>query len=264
MTAPATLLRILQGSLLASSGAFMAWLSRSPFYWQLLNPRYSWLTLGAGLILTLLGIIHLLHAGQKGRPTETLALTLFLALAALAILGPDAFAPPPPTYGSGYSGGSLTRTFDDETPQQPTVTVGDITYTRLNLAELLAGETGGWANENGHFAIQGAVLRTPELDRAGYIAVARLYVYCCFADAVGVVTLVAVNHPENHRPGSWVRVLGTLTPDAPFQDRSFEVTGALSTARSQHFVLDANKIEETPVEGVPFILEIRQKAPFAY
>jgi len=260
-----TLLRLLQGTLLAAVGAFMVWLSRSSVYWQMLNPRYAWLTLGAGVVLALLGVVHLLHTGRKGHPTEILALTLFLALAGLAVLGPDAFAPPPPAYGSGYSGGSLTRAYDDEAPPaQPTVTVDGVTYTRLNLAELMAGETGGWAKENDRFAVQGAVLRTPELDRAGYIAVARLYIYCCFADAIGIVTLVAVNQPEAYRPGSWVRVLGTLTPGAPFQGRSFDVTGALSSARSERFVLDAADIEETGVEGVPFILEIKEKAPFAY
>jgi len=265
MTSPATLLRILQGALLTTSGAFMLWLSRSSLYWQMLNPRYAWLTLVAGGVLALLGIVHILHAGRKGHLSEIAALALFLGLAALAVLGPDAFAPPPPTYGSGYSGGSLTRSYDDAAPPaQPTVTVNGVTYTRLNLAELMAGENGGWARENDRFAVQGAVLRTPELDNAGYIALARLYVYCCFADAIGVVTLVAVNQPDDYRPGSWVRVLGTLTPGAPFPDRTFTVAGALSTARSEQFVLDAADVEETHVEGVPFILEIREKTPFAY
>lgn len=256
-------LRLLEGALLVGLGAFMVGLSRSSAYWQLLNPKYAWLTGFAGAVLALLGLVHSLHSGRRGRIGQGLALALALGLGGAAVFGPAAFAPPAPV--SGYTGGSLTRAYDDENPpDRPTMTEDGVTYTRLNLAELLAGEQGGWTTENGRYAVQGAVLRTPELDRAGYIAVARLYVYCCFADAVGVVVLVGVNHPERYRAGSWVRVLGTLRSGAPFRGRTFDVTGALTSARSERFLLDAASVTEARVEGVPFILDIRQAPPFAY
>ncbi|WP_419786180.1 hypothetical protein [Pseudodesulfovibrio sp.] len=260
-----TLLRLLEALLLTGMGAFMVWLSGSSIYWQLLNPRYSWLTLTAGAIFVLLGIAHLFHAGCKGRVAQLLSIAIFLGLTGMAVLGPDTFTPPSPPPGGGYTGGSLTRSYDDEAPPpQPAITVDGVTYTRLNLAELLAGEDGGWTRENERYAVQGTVLRSPELDKAGYIAVVRLYVYCCFADAVGVVALVAVDDPTGYRQGTWVRVLGTLTRGAPFPGQTFNVTGAFSTARSDTYVITADQVKETAIEGVPFILDINREPPFAY
>lgn len=137
-------------------------------------------------------------------------------------------------------------------------------YTRINLAELIAIEETDLARAGSRFAVQGTLLRTPELDKAGYVALARLYVYCCFADAVGVVTLIRVDDPTAYRPGSWVRALGTLHPENFMPGQIFNVAGALTSVRSEAFTLTAVKMDETPVDGVPFILDVRQSPPFNY
>ena len=262
-------LRMLEALLLASMGLFMVGLARSEVYWQFLNPRYAWLTLASGAVIALLGIVHLFHKGRKGQATQLLALAVFLGLTLAAVSGPHLFAGPqpgftaPPQVGR-FTGGSLTRAYDDSLPAERTVeTLGGREYARMNLAELLAGE-GDRVDEGERVAVQGLLLRTPEMDRAGYVALARLYIYCCFADAVGVVAMVKVDDPEAYRPGSWVRVLGMLRPDPPFLDRTLAVAGALTTARSDQFALGADAVDEVPVEGVPFILEVRTAPPFAY
>ena len=260
---------MLEALLLASMGAFMAGLARSDTYWQFLNPRYAWLTLTAGAVIILLGAVHLFHKGRKGQVLQVLALAAFLGLALSAVNGPHLFAGPQPQLEapprvSRYTGGSLTLSYDDSLPAERTVeTMDGREYARMNLAELLAGED-DWVREGKRVAVQGLLLRTPEMDRAGYVAVARLYIYCCFADAVGIVAMVKVDDPQAYRPGSWVRVLGMLGTDPPFQDRTLAVAGALTTARSDQFAINADAVDEAPVEGVPFILEVCQTPPFAY
>ena len=262
-------LRMLEALLLASMGTFMIWLARSDVYWQFLNPRYAWLTLTAGAVIILIGAAHLFHKGRKGQVLQILALAVFLGLALAATNGPHLFAGPQPEIDapprvSRYTGGSLTLSYDDSlAPEQTVETLDGREYTRMNLAELLAGE-GDWVREGGRVAVQGLLLRTPEMDRAGYVALARLYIFCCFADAVGIVAMVKVDDPEAYRPGSWVRVLGMLRPDPPFPDRTLAVAGALTTARSDQLALGADAVDEVPVEGVPFILDVCKTAPFAY
>jgi hypothetical protein len=264
-----TALRLLEALLLAAMGLFMASLAMSDTYWQFLNPRYAWLTLTAGAVIVLLGAVHLFHRGREGQVSQVLALAVFLGLAIAAANGPHLFAGPQPEFTapprmSRYTGGSLTRAYDDSLPAERAVeTLDGREYTRMNLAELLAGE-GGWARKGDRVAVQGRLLRTPEMDRAGYVAVARLYIFCCFADAVGVVAMVRVDDPQAYRPGSWVRVLGMLQPDPPFPDRTLAVAGALTTARSDLFAIGADAVDEVPVEGVPFILEVCKTKPFAY
>lgn len=272
-----TVLRCVQACLLAAMGIFMVAFARSEAYWRLLNPKYSWLTFLAGAVILLVGAGVFLHRERRARPSEILAIAVFLCLAPVALLGPNPFvgqAPAPGAageademggrYAGGYVGGSLTLHFDDEAVPPPEVVAGGETYTRMNLAELLAGEEGGWVENGGRYAVQGMVFRTPEMDAAGYIGIGRLYVYCCLADAVNVAALVRVDHPEAYRAGAWVRVLGVLREGSPFPDLTLRAVGALSTARSERRVLQSVEVKETAVEGVPFILGIKEDAPFEY
>ena len=260
------LLRWMEGGLLAGLGVFMVALSRSSVYWQLLNPRYAWLTLCAGALITVLGLARLCNREHGGRAGEVLALVLLSGMALVAYAGPDAFfsgSGSAPGNGGAITG-SLTRSYDDLPEARPTETLDGQTYIRINLGELLAAEDGGLAKEGDRFAVQGAVLRTPELDREGYVAVGRLYIFCCFADAVGVVTMVKVDDPDDYRAGAWVRVLGQVREAAVLPGLAPQVPGSLTSARSERFVLDARLVEESVPEGVPFMLEIREAQPFAY
>ena len=266
----AVFLRSLEACLLASVGVFMAAFALSDAYWQILNPKYSWLTFVAGVIVVLVGIAGFFHAERKPRPSELLSIAVFLCLALVATLAPNSLVGETgeeeliPRNGRGYVGGSLTLHYEDEAVPLPVVTFEGETFTRINLAELLAGEDGGWVEPGGRYAVQGAVIRTPEMDAASYVGLGRLFIYCCFADAVGVVALVKVDNPEEFRAGSWVRALGILRKGAPFPGLALRMTGSLSTARSERFVLHGVDVEKAPMVGVPFILGIKEESPFEY
>lgn len=264
----ALLLRGLEAGLLTAMGLFMAVFALSDAYWQLLNPKYSWLTFGAGAAVILVGVGAFFHAGRRPRLSELLSIAVFLCLALAATTASDSLVggmaeTAPAARPGGFVGGSLTLHYEEEAVVPEVSYMGE-SFIRMNLAELLSGEEGGWTEAGGRYAVQGMVLRTPETDAAGYIGVGRLFIYCCLADAVGVVALVKVDAPQTYRSGSWVRALGILEEGAPFADAALRVPGSLSSARSDRFVLRGVEVEETPVEGVPFILDMKKESPFAY
>ena len=162
----AGLLRLLESVLLIGAGAFMVTLSRSSYYWQFLNPKYSWLTLVTGSVLAIVGTACLLNKERQRKVSELLGIAVFLGLAGVAISsfeypGKDDFA----DYGAAPSGG-LTGEFHVEV--EPAVAYGGVEYLKMNLAETLAVEESLSAGDA--VAVQGLILRSDELDRAGFIA----------------------------------------------------------------------------------------------
>ena len=271
--------RILESCLLTGMGVFMAVFAWSDRYWQFINPKYSWLTFTAGLLIALAGLARFRRSERTPRVGEMLSIAVFLGIALAALLSPNPFVPEqaPARTGfddngfddggfapDGFTGGSMSLEYDEAARQAGEVAHQGRTFTRINLAELLNGEDGGWVEEGDGYAFQGMLLRAPELDAAGYVAVGRLYVFCCFADAVGVTALVKVDRPEAYVSGTWVNVLGILRRGDPLPGRTVRVPGAFSSARSEASVLAAVKIEKRPVQGLPFMLEVRDRKPFAY
>lgn len=273
--------RFLESALLAGMGVFMAGFALSDRYWQLLNPKYSWLTFTAGVLVVLVGLAGFLRTQRKARPTEIGALLVFLCTALIALTGPSPFTHGGPAAGGpaegladalgdalpaprGFSGGSLTMEYDPSAQPAPEVDFGGRTFTRLNLAELLAGEDEGWTVAGEGYAVQGALIRTPELDQAGYVAVGRLLVFCCLADAVGVAALVQVDDPEAYRMGDWVNVLAIQEEGDPLPGRTIGIPGAFNVVRSETHHLRAVKVRPASPEGIPFIMEVRNESPFAY
>jgi len=258
-----TLLRFIETFLLVTMGTFMVWLAFSSSYWQFINPKYAWLTITAGAIIILIGIGALFHADRKRGFSEILMLTIFLSLAWAAAIMPNIFLG---AETDGHSQGTLTRSYPEpgSLALTPTIEIDGVEYTKMNLAELIAGETGGWVKAGGKYAIQGTILRTPELDAVGCIALGRLLITCCFADATGITVLVKVDDPKSYEIGEWARVAGMLTPAAKVPEKPIVVTGALSSLRSDRYVLDAADVNIQSMPGVPFIFDIRSEAPFAY
>lgn len=193
--------RFLESCLLIWSGAFMLVLAHSSAYWRFLNPKYDWLTIVAGAALVLLGFACLFHRARRPRADELAALMVFAALAGAAFALPNPFFDEPP---ATFTGAEAREEI------APRITLGGREYVRINIAELLAHEGRNTLTAGGRYALRGRVARTPELDAAGYIAVNRLLIACCFADASGVGYLVRVDTPQNFTPGQWVRVAGTL------------------------------------------------------
>lgn len=252
----ATLFRLIEACLLVAMGTFMAVLSQSGIYWQFLNPKYSWLTLVSGIVLSVIGFACLLNTQRQRKVSEFIGIVAFLLLAGTSITTFEY------TVEGELGGGSLTREYAVES--EPTVVVDGTEYVKINGAELLLGEEGGFVSAGQAYAVQGVVVRTPELDQAGYITLGRLNITCCFADSIGVVTLVKVENPESYAHGTWVRALGVLEEAVVLPGQAIVLDGALTGIRSEKYVLLAAEVKEQPVEGVPFIFEVRDKAPFAY
>lgn len=252
----AALQRMIESCLLVAMGGFMAVLSQSSLYWQFLNPQYSLLTLVSGIILLIIGFVCLFHTERKRKVSEFVGVVVFLVLAGTAITTFEYGGEPT------QHAGSLNMEYNDD--GSPTITVAGQEYVKINLAELLNAEPQGKIVAGQAYAIQGAVVRSDELDRAGYIALGRLVISCCFADSTAAVSLVKVDDPSLYVAGSWVRVLGVTEEQTPFPGKTITLSGALVGSRSERFVLRANEVSEQPVQGVPFVFEIREEQPFAY
>jgi len=237
-------------------GTFMVVLSQSSVYWQFLNPKYSWLTLISGTALVIIGFACLINTQRQRKMSEFIGILIFLLLAGTAIVSFDYMVEP------DFGSGSLTR--EHTVDETPTVKLGNTEYVKINSAELVLGEQEGTVMAGQAYAVQGAVIRSKKLDQEGYIALGRLNITCCFADSIGVVTLVQVSNPESYSHGTWARVLGVLEEGVPLPGETIVLNGALTGVRSEKYILRAAEVTEQPVEGVPFIFEIRDKAPFAY
>jgi uncharacterized repeat protein (TIGR03943 family) len=267
-------LRILESGLLAGMGVFMAVFAWSDRYWQFINPKYAWLTFIAGVLITLVALAGFSRPQRRPRLSEILSVALFLGIALTALLGPSPFDMGDATgqaasddgqfSADGFTGGSITLQYDDEAKPAAEIRYQGRPFTRINLAELLNGEDGGWVKAGDGYAFQGMVLRSPELDKKGYIAVGRLFIFCCFADAVGVTALVKVDQVESYTAGTWVNVLGILREGDPLPGKTARVPGAFSSARSDAWTVTAVKIEKQAAPGIPFMLEVRDRKPFAY
>lgn len=256
-----TWLRITQSLLLVCMGGFMACLALSSSYWMFLNPKYSPLTLTTGLIIMVLGCAGLFNTQRKPGWSELLALAVFLCLAGSSSLTLSAIYKEPPQGLTGTEFDAPALSDDSE----PVLTIRDQEYLKINLAELLAGESEGRTKPGGLYAFQGSVLRSPALDKAGYIGVGRLLIICCFADAIGVVYLVEVEDPDGYPSGAWVRAAGEIQQTTPTPiDDTIAIAGALATVQSENYVLQAVEVEELPQADMPYIFEVRNSAPFAF
>jgi uncharacterized repeat protein (TIGR03943 family) len=254
-----TVLRFTESALLLAMGVFMAALSQSSLYWQFINPKYSWLTLLTGLVLTAIGIACTFNKHRQRHISESLGIIIFLAVAATAIASSQLQIPDDEP---NYRGSLGTEYIDEDT--SPTVAYEGSEYQKINVVELLQEETLDKLTFGQKFAFQGAVVRTPELDKAGYIGVGRLLITCCFADSTGVVTLVKVDDPQLFPKGIWVRTLGILEQGTPFPGDTITVKGALTAVRSEHSIIRGITVEESRVDGTPFVFEVRTQAPYAY
>jgi hypothetical protein len=255
----ATVLRWIETLLLGAIGVFMLALPNSEIYWRFLNPKYSWLTLIAGALVTFLALCNAFDR-RWPKISELLGLMAFLFLAGAAAALPN------PYYDAGPSS---SATFGSAEADLPLMTESRLTldgeeYVKINLAELLIKEKNNVLQAGDRYAFQGSVTRTPELDGAGFVAVSRLLIACCFADAVGVSYFVRVNNPGEFETGQWVRASGVLVPDnLDMNKTAISMQGAISTLTSKSFVLDSVQASIAPSD-IPFIFVVRDSEPYAY
>ncbi len=281
----ASLLPLARACFLAGMGAFMIMLSVSPMYWRFLNPKYAWLSLGTGVAIALVGVGSLCIPQTARRSWgvvagELAAVGVFLGLALTAVTVPNPFSIPVPSVASedGFIQDAGTFVLHDAPPPatfsgaEPAVReahsarllLADGEYVRINIAELLAAEGTDSVSAGQRYVVRGGVVRTPELDAAGYIGVGRLLITCCFADAAGVAYLVRVENPQAWPHGGWVETAGILRPRDAKSPASVPVRGALSAIISDKYVLEAQKVESGHMPDIPFIFSVHRAEPYAF
>lgn len=152
---------------------------------------------------------------------------------------PDAFAGPSDGWEapgkSGSRPGSFPGPFDDapvpdggEDELGPRAMYADKDYVRINLAELFLLERRNRPEElAGRYVFRGAVTRHPTLDARGAVAVFRVSLFCCLADATAGGFAVRPDVQEDDRPTSGKTPRAASSAPAPVT--SPPAPGAAST-----------------------------------
>ncbi|MBZ2173184.1 hypothetical protein [Nitratidesulfovibrio sp. SRB-5] len=119
---------------------------------------------------------------------------------------PDAFAGPPDIWEPSGKPGSRPGPFDDapiEDELGPRATYAGKDYVRINVAELFLLEQRNRPEElAGRYVFRGAVTRHPTLDAQGAVAVFRVSLYCCLADATAGGFAVRPGVQEDDHPAT--------------------------------------------------------------
>ncbi|MFP4316708.1 MAG: hypothetical protein ACLFQR_10855 [Desulfovibrionales bacterium] len=242
--------------LLIFLGLFMVTFAEGDTYWLLLNPKFQWVTTIGGLGIILAGMGLFFIPADHPRPTRIGVLVVFVAM--LISWDPeDAFVLP----GNDLFSGPAAE-------QQPSrVQVEGREYVRINTAELfLVADQGEPERTALNYVVQGVCKRTPELDAKGQIALVRVAISCCLADAVGMGIRVAVDDPRKFESDVWLEVYGSLKAieQADEKVRDLQIKGVFYTVLSQSHALVPDRIETMEQPGVPFIFEMRQEEPYAF
>uniref|UniRef100_B8DQL9 TIGR03943 family protein n=1 Tax=Nitratidesulfovibrio vulgaris (strain DSM 19637 / Miyazaki F) TaxID=883 RepID=B8DQL9_NITV9 len=123
---------------------------------------------------------------------------------------PDAFAGPPDIWEASAKPGSRPGPFDDapvpdggEDELGSRATYAGKDYVRINVAELFLLEQRNRPDElAGRYVFRGAVTRHPALDARGAVAVFRVSLYCCLADATAGGFAVRPGVQEDDHPAT--------------------------------------------------------------
>ena len=251
---------ILEGAMLVALGLAMGALILSGNYWLYINPKFQWLTATTAGLLVLVGVASAL---QPPRPVNRSGVLIFLAFLCYTIWGNfQVLAPPPPDLLARPTP-PPPHSREDEKARE---TLNGIEYIRINTGELFNLCEDKGVDAGAHYTLQGMVVRTPELDRAGQFIVARLAVFCCFADAVAVGFRTSdPNGRSGLKNGEWVQIYGRLegtSNELPQPEITFE--GAVATAVHPRSVIIPEKTVPIAAPEIPFIFEFREAEPFAF
>ncbi len=284
----ARLSALLEGGLLACLGGFMLWLTLSGLSWQLLHPRFTEINGIAGGVCILLGIVFALRrlgSGTKSGVSRIFFLVLFLCLASFSLRGVRVLSgvaggstKSPSAAGQVASAAPVPRHDFDAGPPPPgsmsldglvpkevsRVTIGDVEYVRMNAAEIRMMADDRPEKLPAHIVWQGMVERTPELDALNMVAVFRVAIVCCLADAVAPGFAVPVDDPSLFSSGQWVRVAGSLKHAPRSLPGDPQVPGVIATVLDRDRVFICRDICSIDRPDVPFVFEFRDSEPFAY
>jgi uncharacterized repeat protein (TIGR03943 family) len=243
-----------EGFILFALGLAMSGLVESDTYWLYLNPKFKWLTLTTGIVLMLLGLISAL---RNRRPNFS-RIVLFLFFGTIAGIGYLMPNPTSPAFSS-----SLTEPADKV---ESRLTLGGQEFIKINLSELYnISESAETSKIGEHYVMRGIVKRSPELDEKGQFVLFRVFMWCCFADAVAVGFRVSYDHPEELRDSQWVNVYGKLRLlPSELPEPKVPVQGITSKALNKGYEIAAYKVEEIDPPVIPFMFDFRKSEPYAY
>ncbi|GAB7021722.1 TIGR03943 family putative permease subunit [Salidesulfovibrio brasiliensis] len=246
MTRAATMLNALA---LLLFGGFLLWLAWSDVYWQLLNPQFKPLTAATGVAALLAGAATPFLKTHGRVPWGGAAsMLLFLSLTGVAV--------------NGYMDDGAATFTREYTEPEPRVEIGGTEYVRMTAPELfmLAEIDASLVPER--FVVRGPIVRTPELDSRSMVAVYRMAVVCCLADAVATGFAVEVPDPLALEDGQWIRVAGTLTETESMPpDPSL---GPFLFVLNKRYAISPDDMDTTIEPDMPYVFEMRQQEPFAY
>lgn len=272
---PAVVFGYLEALLVLALGAYMTALAGSSVYWMLLNPAFKPLTLAGGVGIALAGLAGLAWPRAvplgPGRLARLAALGVVLAciflgqgraLFTVSPLGEDVM-----DYGQAPTSFSAPAVEEVEARES----WEGAQYIRLNLAELFnlsqaAGAAPLAPEAAAGYVLRGQVLRTPELDARGQVALVRLSVFCCLADAVGFALLLDMDDPAVLEHGSWLKAFVALRPEAvpPELENAASHPDAFFTSLVPNHAARPVRLEAIRPPDIPYIFAIHAAEPYAY
>jgi uncharacterized repeat protein (TIGR03943 family) len=246
---------LIEGCIVVFLGVAMSALVRADNYWLYLHPKFKWLTLTAGIMLVVVGVIALWY----NRKPNLFRIVIFLAFTSFASMG---YFWPNPT-SSATSGPQEKQVSAKE---ESRIVLNGQEYIKINLGELYAISQEGLEEERAdRYVARGIVKRSPELDEIGQFVLLRVFIWCCFADAVAVGFRVQGDQPEKFLDGQWVRVYGKLEKlPSQLAEPSVQVKGILSKALPKKDGIVAARVEKIEPPPIPFMFEFRKLEPYAY
>ena len=242
---------------MAGVGLFMSLFALSQDYWMLLNPKFRWLTLSAGVGLVICGLAAIFAAREQR--LGPLRVLLFLVL---GVLMPLAVNPLP-----GQTGPRLHSAREQARPQQSRATWQGQEYIKLNLGELrnLIMQQPAQAL-GGHWLLRGFIYRQPQLEARGQAAMLRNAVFCCLADSVALGFVLESPELAGLDNGQWVQVYARLEPAqlSPALLEKVKLPGVFITNLDQKHLLKPLRVVKIDAPQIPYMFGFRDQEPFAY
>lgn len=246
----------IENVVLLGMGLYMIFLTRGDNYALFLNPKFRWLTLGAGAFLVILAVVSLLRRADR---IDLLRTAAFVVMGGLIFLSG--------TNPLGKETGDPLGSADEDSGQESHMTREGISYLKLNTAELVYMLLES-PDEilDAPIVLRGILKRSASLDSHGRFALLRVNMICCVADAMAMGVMVTSNEPVETGDSRWVRVYGRMKglPE-PFQIKErITVDGIPSTVIHEKAVLVADAVEPVGRPRYPYLYEFPGDERFDY
>jgi uncharacterized repeat protein (TIGR03943 family) len=257
-------LSIISSLVMIFSGAYIFYLILSGSYPNFLNPKFVWLTGSCGALLILMGIVTLfIRLSVKISAVIIMILFVIICLLAPAVR---------------LHGEELNKINPSDPAWQirpelhsTKVTINGNDYIPINIAEMymiLYNNPPKKVNEiikKNNYVFRGFIYRNQKLEKLGQFAVMRVAMSCCIADAVALGFRIKTEDEANYKNDDWVRVYGHLEKFKPDKlEETVDISGIANTDLKNDFMFIADKLEPDREPQSPFIVEWKEKAPFAY